>query len=61
MPLDKETIIASVKKTGHVLIVHEACQTGGFGGEIAAVISDSDAFFYLDAHTDYTLRRTYGR
>ncbi len=49
VPLDKETIIESAKKTGRVLIVHEACQTGGFGGEIAAVISDSDAFFYLDA------------
>ena len=49
VPLDKETLIASAKKTGRVLIVHEACQTGGFGGEIAAVIASSDAFFYLDA------------
>jgi acetoin:2,6-dichlorophenolindophenol oxidoreductase subunit beta len=49
VPLDKETIIASARKTGRVLIVHEACQTGGFGGELAAVIADSDAFFYLDA------------
>jgi acetoin:2,6-dichlorophenolindophenol oxidoreductase subunit beta len=49
VPLDKETIIASAKKTGRVLIVHEACQTGGFGGELAAVIADSDAFFCLDA------------
>lgn len=49
VPLDKETMIASAKKTGRVLIVHEACQTGGFGGELAAVIADSDAFFYLDA------------
>lgn len=49
VPLDKETIIASAKKTGRVLIVHEGCQTGGFGGELAAVIADSDAFFYLDA------------
>ncbi len=49
VPLDKETIIASAKKTGRVLIVHEACQTGGFGGELAAVIADSEAFFYLDA------------
>ena len=47
-PLDKETIINSVKKTGKVLIVHEACQTGGFGGELAAVIGDSDAIFHLD-------------
>jgi len=49
VPLDKETVINSAKKTGRVLIVHEACQTGGFGGERAAVIADSDAFFYLDA------------
>lgn len=49
VPLDKEAIIQSAKKTGRVLIVHEACQTGGFGGEICAVISDSEAFFYLDA------------
>lgn len=49
VPLDKETLVKSAKKTGRVLIVHEACQTGGFGGEIAAVIADSEAFFYLDA------------
>ena len=49
VPLDKETIIASASKTGRVLIVHEACQTGGFGGELAAVIADSEAFFKLDA------------
>ncbi len=49
VPLDKETLIKSAKKTGKVLIVHEACQTGGFGGELVSVIVDSDAFFYLDA------------
>jgi acetoin:2,6-dichlorophenolindophenol oxidoreductase subunit beta len=49
IPLDKESIIDSVKKTGKALIVHEACQTGGFGGEIAAIISASEAFYYLDA------------
>ncbi|AOT73183.1 pyruvate dehydrogenase [Geosporobacter ferrireducens] len=49
LPLDKETLIQSVKKTGRLLVVHEAVQTGGFGGEIAAVIADSEAFFYLDA------------
>ncbi len=49
VPLDKETLIESVKKTGKVIIVHEAVKTGGFGGEIAAVLADSDAFFYLDA------------
>jgi pyruvate dehydrogenase E1 component beta subunit len=49
VPLDKETIIASARKTGKVLVVYEAPQTGGFGGEIVSVIADSDAFFYLDA------------
>jgi pyruvate dehydrogenase E1 component beta subunit len=49
VPLDREALIESAKKTGRVLIVHEACLTGGFGGEIAAVIADSEAFFYLDA------------
>jgi acetoin:2,6-dichlorophenolindophenol oxidoreductase subunit beta len=49
VPLDKACIIESVKKTGRVMIVHEACQTAGYGAEIAAVIADSEAFFYLDA------------
>ena len=49
IPLDTETLIASVKKTGKCLIVYEAPQTGGFGAEIASVIADSDAFFHLDA------------
>jgi pyruvate dehydrogenase E1 component beta subunit len=49
LPLDKKTIVESVEKTGRALVVHEAVQTGGFGGEIAAVIASSDAFFHLDA------------
>jgi len=49
VPLDAQCIIESAKKTGKVLIVHEACQRGGFGGELVSVIADSDAFFYLDA------------
>jgi pyruvate dehydrogenase E1 component beta subunit len=48
-PLDTETIISSIKKTGKVLIVHEAVKTGGFGGELAGVIAESDAFGYLEA------------
>jgi len=48
-PLDEKTIIESVIKTGKVLIVHEACKTGGYGGELAAVIASSEAFDYLDA------------
>jgi pyruvate dehydrogenase E1 component beta subunit len=48
LPLDKGTIIKSVKKTGRVLIVHEACKTGGAGGEIAAIIAE-EAMDYLEA------------
>jgi pyruvate dehydrogenase E1 component beta subunit len=49
MPLDVDPIVESARKTGHVLVVHEAVQTGGFGGEIVARIADSEAFYYLDA------------
>lgn len=48
-PLDSDPIVRSVAKTGRVLIVHEACKTGGFGGELAAVIAESEAFDFLDA------------
>jgi pyruvate/2-oxoglutarate/acetoin dehydrogenase E1 component len=48
VPLDKETILNSVKKTSKLVIVHEAHVTGGFGGEIAAIVAD-EAFGYLDA------------
>ncbi|MCB0249079.1 MAG: alpha-ketoacid dehydrogenase subunit beta, partial [Anaerolineae bacterium] len=48
-PLDAEPIIQSVSKTGRVLIVHEAARTGGYGGELAAIIAESEAFDYLDA------------
>ena len=48
-PLDEETLIRSAIKTGKVLIVHEACKTGGYGGELAAVLAGSEAFDYLDA------------
>ena len=56
-PLDKETIITSVSKTGRVLIVHEAPLTGGFGGELSALIAESEAFDFLDA----PIRRLAGR
>ena len=46
-PLDTETIINSVKKTGKILIVHEDNLTGGVGAEIAAIVADQ-AFEYLD-------------
>lgn len=48
-PLDDAPIIESVKKTGRALIVHEAVEIGGFGGEIAARIAGSEAFDYLEA------------
>jgi len=48
-PLDTETILQSVSKTGRVLLVHEAPVTGGFGGELAAVIATGAAFDRLDA------------
>ena len=46
---DEETIVRSVSKTGRVLIAHEAPRTGGFGGELAAMIAESEAFDFLDA------------
>ena len=48
IPLDREGILASVKKTGKALVVHEDKVFGGFGGEIAALIAD-EAFQFLDA------------
>jgi pyruvate dehydrogenase E1 component beta subunit len=39
-PLDMDTILASVEKTGRCVIVHEAAATGGFGGEIAGVLAE---------------------
>lgn len=47
-PLDKETILASVRKTGKVLIVHEDNLTLGVGAEVAAIIA-GEGFEYLDA------------
>lgn len=48
-PMDEQAIIKSVKKTGRLLVVHEAVQTGGWAGEVMAVVSSSEAFDYLDA------------
>jgi len=47
-PLDMDTIAGSITKTHRVVIVHEACLTGGFGAELAARIQD-ELFDYLDA------------
>jgi len=43
-PLDGETILESVSRTGRVVIVHEAARSGGFGAEIAARIAESGLF-----------------
>ena len=47
-PFDAETVLASVKKTGRAIIVHEAVKTGGFGAEIAATIAE-EAMLHLRA------------
>ena len=47
-PLDLDSILSSVRKTGKLLIVHEDTLTGGFGAEIAALVA-AEAFRYLDA------------
>ena len=48
LPLDREAIVASAKKTNRVLIVHEDTRTGGIAGEIATMIAEY-AFEWLDA------------
>ena len=48
-PLDEKPIVESIIKTGKALLVHEAVKTGGYAGELAAVIMESEAFAYLDA------------
>jgi pyruvate dehydrogenase E1 component beta subunit len=48
VPLDKQAIINSVKKTGRIAIVTEDCKTGGVSAEIAAIIAE-EAIDYLDA------------
>lgn len=48
VPLDKQAIVDSVKKTGRIVIVTEDCKTGGVSAEIAAVVAE-EAIDYLDA------------
>jgi pyruvate dehydrogenase E1 component beta subunit len=68
VPLDIDAVLDSVKKTGRVIILHEAPKTGGFGGEIAALIAEK-AIDYLkgpiirvtgyDTPFPYTLEENY--
>lgn len=48
-PIDRETIIGSVRKTGKLLCVYEGVRTLGIGAEISATIAESEAFDFLDA------------
>ncbi|MEZ2332339.1 alpha-ketoacid dehydrogenase subunit beta [Mesorhizobium sp. RCC_202] len=48
-PLDRQTVIDSVKKTSRLLCVYEAVKTLGIGAEVSALVAESEAFDYLDA------------
>jgi pyruvate dehydrogenase E1 component beta subunit len=48
VPLDRDAVLASVRKTHRLLVVHEAIKRGGYGGEIAAIVAE-EAFDDLDA------------
>ena len=48
VPLDKQTILNSVKKTGRLVVVHEAHRNAGWGAEVASMVAE-EAFPYLDA------------
>ncbi len=48
-PMDKETVIESVKKTSRLLCVYEGVKTLGVGAEVSAMIAESEAFDFLDA------------
>jgi pyruvate dehydrogenase E1 component beta subunit len=47
-PLDRETVVESVRKTGRAVVVHEAPKSGGFAGELIATINE-EALWYLEA------------
>jgi 2-oxoisovalerate dehydrogenase E1 component beta subunit len=47
LPFDREAVLATVKKTSKVILLHEDTRIGGFAGELAALMSE-EAFEYLD-------------
>ena len=48
VPLDKRMVLNSVKKTGKAIVLHEDCMIGGFGADLASIVSD-ECFEFLDA------------
>ncbi len=48
-PIDHPTILASVRRTGRLMVVYEGVKSFGVGAEISAMVAESDAFDYLDA------------
>ncbi len=48
-PMDRDTVLASVRKTGRLICVYEGVKTLGVGAEISAMVAESDAFDFLDA------------
>lgn len=48
-PMDRETVLASVRKTGRLICVYEGVKTLGVGAEVSAMVAESDAFDFLDA------------
>ncbi|MFK7892855.1 MAG: alpha-ketoacid dehydrogenase subunit beta [Granulosicoccus sp.] len=48
-PMDRETVLASVRKTGKLMSVYEGVKTLGVGAEVSAMVAESDAFDFLDA------------
>ena len=48
-PMDKDTVLASVRKTGRLVCVYEGVKTLGVGAEVSAMVAESDAFDFLDA------------
>ncbi|MFN3496843.1 MAG: alpha-ketoacid dehydrogenase subunit beta [Pannonibacter indicus] len=48
-PMDRETVLVSVRKTGRLVCVYEGVKTLGVGAEVSAMVAESDAFDFLDA------------